>query len=327
MKHIGSVFMNIRNIISALLLFVVLFYNVPQLNAQSVNDSIVIREVYDTALVNGKTYELLRQLTKDIGPRLSGSANAEKAVAWGKQVMEQMQFDTVWLQEVRVPHWERGKAEKVLLREGNKGKELALHALALGGSPGTGAKGVSAPVVQVNNFDELDNLGKAGVAGKIVFFNFPMNQEHIVTGRAYGEAAAYRTTGPSRAARLGAVGAVVRSLSTAYDKVPHTGTTRFEEGITPIPALAISTWDAEMLSKKIKIRQTANALPRNPQPHPARQAILQCNWRDTGQRISRENYYYRRPPGFLGCRRRCSRRRHWGCAGHGGTAHPESHRL
>ena len=225
------------------------------LKAQNTNDVTVIRQVYDTALVSGQSYELLRQLTKDIGHRLSGSANADKAVRWGQQTMQQLGFDTVWLQEVTVPHWERGKAEKVLLHGQGKAKAQPLHALALGGSPGTGSKGVSAQVVEVRNFDELEKLGREGVAGKIVFFNFPMNPRHITTGKAYGEAATYRVTGPSRAAKMGAVGAVVRSLTTALDQVPHTGTTRFEEGVTPIPALAISTMDAEMLSKSLKAGQ------------------------------------------------------------------------
>ncbi len=252
MKHIYPEFLKKEKIALLLLTFVVLFPNFCPLNAQSVADSIVIRQVYDTALTNGNSHELLRQLTKDIGPRLSGSANADKAVQWGKQVMEQLEFDTVWLQEVMVPHWERGKAEKVLLRAEGKHKEQALHALALGGSSGTGAKGINAEVVEITDFETLEKLGKAGIAGKIVFFNFPMNQQYIKTGSAYGEAAAYRTTGPSRAARMGAVGAIVRSLSTALDRVPHTGTTRFEEGVTPIPALAISTQDAELLSSRLK---------------------------------------------------------------------------
>lgn len=225
------------------------------LKAQNINDDAIIRQVYDTALVNGQSYELLRQLTKDIGHRLSGSVNADKAVSWGQQTMQQLGFDTVWLQEVTVPHWERGKAEKVLLLGQGKAKAQALHALALGGSPGTGSKGVSAQVIEVRHFDELEKLGRDGVAGKIVFFNFPMNPRHITTGKAYGEAATYRVTGPSRAAKMGAVGAVVRSLTTALDQVPHTGTTRFDEGVTPIPALAISTMDAEMLSKSLKVGQ------------------------------------------------------------------------
>ena len=252
MKHIYAVFTRKEHIIYLALVVVVLFYNQQPLKAQSAPDSLVIREVYDSALVNGKSHELLRQLTKDIGHRLSGSAGADKAVTWGKEVMETLQFDTVWLQEVMVPHWERGKAEKVLLKANGKEKDQALHALALGGSPGTGTKGVSAQVVEVADFAALDKLGREGVKGRIVFFNFPMNQQHITTNRAYGEAAAYRTTGPSRAAQLGAVGAIVRSISTALDKVPHTGTTRFADGVTPIPALAISTWDAEMLSNKLR---------------------------------------------------------------------------
>jgi carboxypeptidase Q len=251
MKHNSRKFLRKSPFLFIPLLLAVATLTPGHLQAQNTEEQF-IRQVYDTALVHGKSYELLRQLTKGIGHRLSGSAGAEKAVAWGKQVMQELQFDTVWLQEVTVPHWERGKAEKVTLLGSGKEKNKTLHALALGGSPGTGAKGISAPIVMVNNFEELEQLGRKGVEGKIVFYNFPMNPSHIKTGQAYGEASPYRTHGPSRAAKLGAVGAVVRSLTTALDHVPHTGTTIFGEGVKPIPALAISTLDAEILSKSLK---------------------------------------------------------------------------
>ena len=225
---------------------------IPHIAHSQKTDEAVIRQVYDSALAQGQSYELLRQLTKGVGHRLSGSANAEKAVKWGQQAMQQLEFDSVWLQEVTVPHWERGKAEKVVLTGAGNSKGQALQALALGGSPGTGSKGIKAPVVEVRSFDELEKLGREGVAGKIIFYNFPMNPTHIRTGQAYGEASPYRVSGPSRASKLGAVGAVVRSLTTALDHVPHTGVTIFEEGVKPIPALAISTLDAELLSSKLE---------------------------------------------------------------------------
>jgi carboxypeptidase Q len=235
-----------------LLLPFFLVFNNTLLQAQQPTDEAIIRQIYDSALVQGQSYELLRQLTKDIGHRLSGSVGAERAVAWSQQRMQAYGFDTVWLQEVTVPHWERGKAEKVILRPEGNSKGRTLEALALGGSAGTGPKGVQAQVVEVRSFDELEALGRAGVANKIVFFNYAMKPAFITTNRAYGDAAGYRVNGPSRAAKLGALGAVVRSITTALDRVPHTGTTRFEEGVSPIPALAISTLDADELSQALK---------------------------------------------------------------------------
>ncbi|AHM62099.1 putative aminopeptidase [Flammeovirgaceae bacterium 311] len=255
MKYKTSTFLRKRPFLFITALSIAIALSPRSSQAQTADETF-IRQVYDSALVNGHSYELLRQLTKNIGHRLSGSANADKAVKWGQQVMQELQFDTVWLQEVSVPHWERGKSEKVMLLGSGKEKATNLHALALGGSPGTGSKGVTAQLVMVNNFEELEQLGRKGVEGKIVFYNFAMNPLHIKTGQAYGEASAYRVNGPSRAAKLGAVGALVRSVTTAMDHVPHTGTTRFEEGVQPIPALAISTLDAEMLAKNLKNGKT-----------------------------------------------------------------------
>ena len=183
-------------------------------------DSVAIRKIYNEALGNGKSYEWLRYLTKQIGPRLSGSEGAQKAVDWTKQVMEQQGFDRVFLQDVLVPHWVRGKKEEAYFRTGKQ--KTTVPIAALGGSVATGPKGVEAGVIEVMSFPELRALGADKVKGKIVFFNRPMDPTKINTFEAYSGAVDQRANGATEAAKLGAVGAIVRSMTTAHDDNPHT---------------------------------------------------------------------------------------------------------
>jgi carboxypeptidase Q len=162
------------------------------------NDSTMLRTIYTEALTQGQCYQTLDYISNKIGGRLSGSPQAAKAVAYTFAQMQQMGFDTVYLQEVMVPHWVRGEKEIGFFSKA--GKQTRVRICALGNSVGTGTKGIRAPVVEVHNFKELKNLGTAGVNGKIVFFNRSMNPEHIHTGRAYGEAGDQRGIGPAEAA-------------------------------------------------------------------------------------------------------------------------------
>lgn len=212
----------------------------------------MIKKIYDESLVNGEAYEKLRYLCKNIGGRVSGSPQAAAAVEWGKQLMESYGFDTVFLQEVLVPHWVRGEKEEAFILNSKKLGKVAMNITALGNSVGTGDQGVSVQVVEVQNFEELAALGKEKIAGKIVFFNRPMDQTQIQTGAAYGMAGDQRRSGPSEAAKYGAVGTIVRSLSTAFDDYPHTGSTVYSFNVPKIPAVAISTNDADLLSRLLK---------------------------------------------------------------------------
>ena len=124
---------------------------------------------------------------------------------------------------------------------------------ALGNSIGTGFKGVEGPVIQVKSLDEVKELGYENIAGKVVFYNRPMDPTQIRTFYAYGGAADQRVNGPAVAAEYGAVGTIVRSLTTLVDDVPHTGVTRYKEGIPKIPAVAISTKDANQLSRYMNL--------------------------------------------------------------------------
>jgi hypothetical protein len=158
--------------------------------------------------------------------------------------------DTVYLQPCMVPQWIRG-AKEIGTASLSNGKSMPLNIVALGMSVGTPANGITADVVEVKNFAELEAMGANGVKGKIVFYNFRMDPRHINTFRAYGEAGIYRSQGPSKAAALGAIGVIVRTLSPVIDDHPHTGATRYDESQPKIPAVAISTIGAEELSKAI----------------------------------------------------------------------------
>jgi carboxypeptidase Q len=210
-----------------------------------------IKSIYDEALANGKSYFMLEHLATRIGARLSGSENAAKAVKWTHDTMKEF-ADTVWLQPVMVPHWVRGKQEVAkIMRSGKKGT-IDLNICALGGSVSTGDNGIKAQVVEVRNFDELKNLGESNVKGKIVFFNRGFDQTKIHTFSAYGGAVDQRASGPSEAAKLGAIGVIVRSMGSGVEDYPHTGGLRYAANVPQIPAVAVSTMHADVLSSTLK---------------------------------------------------------------------------
>lgn len=222
-----------------------------QVSAQS-EDEKMIRSIFDEVLLNGEAYSNLDYLTSKIGSRLSGSPQAAAAVEWSRQVMDSYHFDRVYLQEVMVPHWVRGSREKARIASSNKYTGQSLNIRALGNSVGTGDAGILANVIEVKQLSELEKLGKNAIEGKIVFFNRAMDQKYVYTGSAYGDAYDQRGDGASEAAKYGAVGVIIRSLSTALDDFPHTGTLTYVEGIPKIPAVAASTIAAELLSKALK---------------------------------------------------------------------------
>ncbi|MGI4750967.1 MAG: M20/M25/M40 family metallo-hydrolase [Janthinobacterium lividum] len=231
------------------------------------NDSLFLRKIYDEALVNGQPYQNLEYLCKKIGPRLSGSANAQKAVDWTKKLMEQYGFDRVFLQEVMVPHWVRGEKEQAKIVSGNQ--QIAVSVVALGGSVGTVKSGLTASVIEVQSLQELKVLGESAIKGKIIFYNRPFNPRFIETGAAYGAASDQRFRGPAEAAKYGAVGVIVRSMTEILDDYPHTGATAYEDGGNKIPAAAISTKGANLLSSMLKqqknvrfyLKQSCETLP------------------------------------------------------------------
>jgi hypothetical protein len=217
--------------------------------AQS-QDEAVIKQIFDLALSKGKSYEMLYDLSVNVGPRLSGSPGAAAGVEWSRNEMKQLGFDSVWLQPVMVPHWVRGEKEIGRIVSKRMGT-VNVNVCALGGSIGTGASGISASVIEVKSFDELKSLG-AQVKGKIVFFNRPIDPTKINTFAGYGGAVEQRANGASEAAKYGAVAALVRSMGSNLEDYPHTGSMRYAPNVAKIPAISISTRHAELLSKALK---------------------------------------------------------------------------
>jgi hypothetical protein len=215
------------------------------------NDSLFISKVAADILQQGKAYDHLRVLCKTVGARLAGSPQMYKAEEWGVRTLQASGADEVRLQECMVPHWVRGgKDEAWYTYKNEKGvtTRQVLDVLALGNSIGTGRSGRKAEVLLINNFDELEQRS-AEVKGKIVFYNNAFNPTYIQTNRAYGESGVYRRSGPSRAAKYGAVAVVIRSLSQSVDNNPHTGTTSYDSNGAKIPCAAMGLKDADQLSK------------------------------------------------------------------------------
>ena len=218
-------------------------------------DDIVIKDIFNTSLTKSKAYSWLDYLSNQIGGRLSGSLEAERAVEWGKAELEKLNFDKVWLQPVMVPRWVRGPKEFALI-ETEPGITFNVPIAALGGSVATPSVGLKAEVIEVFSLKELAELGKEKIDGKIVFFNRPMEPEFIQTFTAYGRAVDQRALGALEASKYGAIGVIVRSMNLRLDDHPHTGGLTY--GDLPdrkkIPAAAISTNGAEKLSSLLKIK-------------------------------------------------------------------------
>jgi carboxypeptidase Q len=223
----------------------VVFVSVAQ-NVNFVSDSATIKKIADEIMINSGAYENLRFLCKKIGSRLSGSAGAEKAVYATKKMLIDAGADTVYLQTCMVPHWVRGAKEEGYFMA--DGKKFPLQLTSLGNSEGSKNKFIRADVVEVKTMNELHKLGNA-VKGKMVFFNIAMNPTYIGTFNAYGEAGVGRRSGAAQAAKYGAIGVLVRSLASNADDYPHTGMTRYNDSFPKIPAVAISTNNANAISK------------------------------------------------------------------------------
>jgi carboxypeptidase Q len=209
-------------------------------------DLIAIR---DAALADDYAYQQAAHLTDNIGPRPSGSPQAEPAVEYVASELRQLGLD-VRLEDVRVHRWMRGVETAELTEYPGQvpGTTQKIVLTALGGNAPTPTDGITAEVVVARNFAELKVLGREQVAGKIVAFNFPFDQSKAangLAGEAYGEAVEYRTSGPKIAAEMGAVACVVRSVSAAEYRLPHTGFS-VPAGI---PSGAVTGEDADLLTR------------------------------------------------------------------------------
>lgn len=228
---------------------------------QSKEDSIQFRKISTEILNNGKGYTELRELTKNIGHRLSGSEAYEKSVQWAAQKLRDAGADKVWLQEVMIPVWVRGK-ESLHIQAAN-GKWKSLKMLSLGNSEGTGGKDISGEIIMVKSMEEYDKLPAEKVKDKIVFFNYPFSQSFVETFKGYSDAAKYRTTAASLTAKKGGKFAIIRSLSSAFDDVPHTGAMRYEDKVSKIPAVAVGSTTADELEALLKNQKITAKLNSN----------------------------------------------------------------
>lgn len=234
------------------------------------SDSQIFKRLFDLSLTDGHAYKRLGELCKGVGPRLSGSDNAEKGIVWAVDMLRGYQFDTVFTQPVMVPRWERGDVEMVrlystvLTHQLKSGKTepdynceafveanplpkkyYDLQACALGGSVGGSVK---AAVVVVNSDAELEAKGKAGLLkDKIVLLNRAFDQTLLNTFQAYGGCVNQRVNGAAPCARFGAMAVLVRSMSNRCDLHPHTGVTHYVDSVRKIPMIAVATAVADLL--------------------------------------------------------------------------------
>lgn len=201
------------------------------------------KQLCERALTDDHAIEILRSLLQAAPKRLSGSPGAAAAVQWGLDTMRQIGLQNVRAEPCMVPHWVRGDETA----EVTSPSPVSLHVTALGGSIATPPEGITAELLEVRSFEQLAALGEQA-RGKIVFFNRPMPRILERTGQAYGAAVPQRTNGAVEAAKVGAVAALVRSVTTAIDEYPHTGMMQYEVGVPEVPAAAIATADAERLA-------------------------------------------------------------------------------
>ncbi len=220
----------------------------------SIPDAETLREratrMIDLGLEDRQAWEMLVELCTIAPKRLAGSPGFEKATDWGVDAMMRIGLQNVRREAVMVPRWVRGEVETLSLRFAD-GSEANVPVTALGGSVATGPGGLSAEVVECYGLEAIQEAGEK-LRGKIVFLSKPMRSTARTTGQAYGEAVGQRTRGAREAAKFGAVGVIVRSMSTANDDLPHTGAMGYEDGVPKIPAAAIGTISSDRLVAELK---------------------------------------------------------------------------
>lgn len=232
----------------------ILFFLIGICSFAQTEDEKQLKNIYDAALTKGMAYDWLNHLSNQIGGRLSGSVQAQQAVEYTKAQLDSMGLDRVWLQPVMVPKWVRGTPEFAYF-ESTPGTTTNVPICALGGSVATKSGGLKANLIEVQGIEDLETLGREKIEGKIVFFNRPFDQTLISTFEAYSGCVDQRYSGAEQAGKFGAVGIIVRSMSSRLDDLPHTGAMSYGE--TPvnnrIPAAAISTKGADLLSTTLKL--------------------------------------------------------------------------
>src|SRR5947207_1594895 len=215
-----------------------------------------LKRLQQAALTSDYAYRQVAHLSNNIGSRLTGSAQADKAVEYVASELKAIGCE-VQLEKVMVPHWVRGEETAALVQfpgqAPNTTQKIVL--CALGSSVATPTDGIEANVIVVRNFDDLKSLPRDKVEGKIVLFNYPFDKQMAAEGRAgeaYGEAVVFRSDGPSAAARQGAVACLIRSVGGADYRVPHTGQTDYADDARKIPAGAVTAEDADLIAYLVR---------------------------------------------------------------------------
>jgi carboxypeptidase Q len=231
-----------------------------------------LKRLRQAGLNSDYAYRQVAHLANNIGPRLTGSAQAAKAVEYVANELKAIGCE-VQLEKVMVPHWVRGEETAALVQFPGQAQSTTQKIVlcALGASVATPPEGIEAEVIAVRNFDELKSMPRDKVAGKIVLFNYPFDKQMAAEGHgneAYGEAVVYRSDGPSAAARQGAVACLIRSVGGADYRLPHTGQTDYANDAPKIPAAAVTAEDADLIVDlvrqgpvKMKLVLTPQTLP------------------------------------------------------------------
>ncbi len=234
-----------------------------------------LKRLRQAALSSDYAFRQVAHLANNIGPRLSGSAQAQKSVEYVAGELKAIGCE-VHLEKIMVPHWVRGEETAALVQFPGQAEKTTQKIVltALGGSVATPAEGLTAELIVARNFDELKALGHDKVAGKIVLLNYPFDKQMAAEdhgGDAYGEAVVYRSDGPSAAAQLGAVACLIRSVGGADYRLPHTGQTNYAADSPQIPAGAVTTEDADLIASlvpqgpvRMRLLLTPQQLPEAP---------------------------------------------------------------
>jgi hypothetical protein len=223
------------------------------LSPQTVDE---LKQLQRSALASDYGYAQVAHLSNNIGPRLSGSAQAAKAVEYVAGELKNLGCE-VTLEKVMVPHWVRGEETATLIQFPGQAENTTQKIIlcALGPSIATPPQGLTADVVVAGTFDELKAMDRNKVAGRIVLFNHAFDKQMAATGHggdAYNQAVVYRSDGPVAAARQGAVACLVRSVGGNEYRLPHTGATKYVDGVQKIPAAALTAEDADLIASLVK---------------------------------------------------------------------------
>ncbi|NRD72799.1 M20/M25/M40 family metallo-hydrolase [Shewanella sp. VB17] len=209
-------------------------------------ENIVAAQLQQSALTSNLAYELVESLTVEVGPRLAGSNKDLVAVHWAENKLNQLGFDKVYKEAVQVPVWSRGSAKAELISP----YPQPIVITALGGSIATPTQGITAPIVRFDSLATLELAPADSIKGKIVFIDDVTKR--YITGKGYSETVGGRSKGAVAASKKGAVAIVIRSIGTDHDRMAHTGMMRYQDGITKIPAAAMSNPDADQINLMLK---------------------------------------------------------------------------